>query len=122
MKKRVFWFDQIMPVRVKAVQFHEKEFAKYEPEVTRSPYPARSVSTPTGDVANAEFIFLGTDDKQWPVEDGDWIVFIHEKVFPGYFVPDRPEHSMVMRDDEFRMYFGNEEEEPEEETVEPETD
>lgn len=100
-------FPQKSPVKVQAMQFKESKAADFEPVVHRSPYPGRYPGglSPTGPVENAEFIFHGTDDMIWPVEDGDWIVFVEGKVFPSYVALGRG-HSFVMSDADFNHHFG----------------
>lgn len=99
-------YPQATPVTVRAIQFNEKKFADYEPMIHRAPYPGRYPGghAPVGEVQNAEFVFQGTDDITWPVENGDWVVMVDVQVFPSYFIPVRG-HSFVMKDDDFKRAF-----------------
>lgn len=97
-EKKAKVFKQDWPANVVAVQFSAKKFLDFEGIVTREP----------GAGANREdqgrFVFQGTDDIQWTVNDGDYIVFVPERVFPSYIAIDR-DHSFVMSKEEFEAAF-----------------
>lgn len=92
-------FGQRQPTPVLAVQFDPKRLLDFEPDVHLKPGAGTDRSDQGG------YVFQGTDDKEWPVEKGDWIVFCEMKMFPSYFAPDR-NHSFVMSDEEFQDSFG----------------
>ena len=102
MKPKVY--KQKNPVKVEAIQFFEETFADFEPLVHRSPGEGARRDDQGG------FVFHGTDNKIWPVNDSDFICFVEERVFPSYVALNR-NHSFVMSASEFKKHFGGKKDE-----------